>query len=73
MKTVLQRLSCSAVLFFLLFGNEMVPRAAAALPNIPPAVLAQLQEMSPAEQAELARQYGFRLPGQLGATNDDDS
>jgi polysaccharide export outer membrane protein len=73
MKTVLQRFSCSAVLFFLLFGNEMVPRAAAALPNIPPAVLAQLQEMSPAEQAELARQYGFRLPGQLGATNDDDS
>lgn len=72
MKTVLQRFSFSAVLFFLL-GNEMVPRAAAALPNIPPAVLAQLQDMSPAEQAELARQYGFRLPSQLGATNDYDS
>ena len=46
---------------------------AAAQPNIPPAVLAQLQEMSPAEQASLARQYGFRLPSQLGATKDDDS
>ncbi len=73
MKTFLQRFSCSAVLFFFFLGNEMVPQAAAAQPNIPPAVLAQLQEMSPSEQASLARQYGFRLPAQSGATKDDDS
>ena len=34
----------------------------AAVPNIPPAVLSQLQNLSPAEQAALARQYGFELP-----------
>ena len=73
MKAVLQRLSWSAVLVFLMVGSEMVPRAAAALPNIPPAFLAQLQDMSPAEQAELARQYGFRLPSQSGAMNEGDS
>ena len=73
MKTVLHRFSRSAVLLFVLFGNETVAWAATALSNIPPAVLAQFQGMSPAEQAELARQYGFRLPGQLDATKDDDS
>jgi len=73
MKAVLQRLSWSVVLVFLMVSSEMVPRAAAALPNIPPAFLAQLQDMSPAEQAELARQYGFRLPSQSGAMNEGDS
>ena len=33
------------------------------MPNIPPAMLAQLKNMSPAQQAALARQYGFELPG----------
>lgn len=34
----------------------------AAVPNIPPALLSQLQGLSPTEQAALARQYGFELP-----------
>ncbi len=40
--------------------------ALAAVPDIPPSVLAQLQKMSPAEQAALARQYGFELPQSTG-------
>ena len=35
----------------------------AANPNIPPAMLAQLQNMSLADQAALAKQYGIDLPG----------
>ena len=73
MKTVFQRLSWSAVLVLLMFGGGLAPYASAALPNIPPAVLAQLQNLSPEEQAELARQYGFELPGQLGANTGEDS
>ena len=40
--------------------------ALAAVPDIPPSVLAQLKTMSPAEQAALARQYGFELPQNTG-------
>ena len=40
--------------------------ALAAVPDIPPSVLAQLKTMSPAEQAALARQYGFELPQSTG-------
>ena len=47
----------------------VVPQAVAAVPNIPPAMLAQLKNMSPAQQAALARQYGFELPG-AGAIED---
>ena len=35
----------------------------AAMPNIPPAMVAQLKNMSPAQQAALARQYGIEIPG----------
>ena len=40
----------------------VAPQVTAAAPNIPPAILAQLKDMSPAQQAALARQYGFELP-----------
>ena len=36
----------------------VAPQVTAAAPNIPPAILAQLKDMSPAQQAALARQYG---------------
>ncbi len=41
----------------------------AAVPNIPPAMMSQLKNMSPSEQAALARQYGIELPisGGLGS------
>jgi polysaccharide export outer membrane protein len=45
--------------------NPATP-AFAAVPDIPPSVLAQLKMMSPAEQAALAKQYGFELPGAGG-------
>ena len=38
------------------------PLLSAAVPNIPPAMLSQLKNMSPSEQAALARQYGIALP-----------
>jgi polysaccharide export outer membrane protein len=41
--------------------------ANAAIPNIPPEMVAQLKNMSPAQQAALARQYGIEIPG-IGAT-----
>ena len=40
--------------------------AQAAIPAVPPEILAQLQNMSPAEQKALARQYGFDLDQVLG-------
>ena len=40
--------------------------AQAAIPAVPPEILAQLQNMSPAEQKALARQYGFDLDRVLG-------
>ena len=45
------------------------PLLSAAVPNIPPAMLSQLKNMSPSEQAALARQYGIELPtsGGLGS------
>ena len=48
----------------------MITRPAwAAVPNIPPGMLAQLKNMSPAEQVALAKQYGIELPevGGLGS------
>ena len=50
---------CCAIL---LLTNLLSLNAIAAVPNIPPALLSQLQGLSPAEQAALARQYGFELP-----------
>ena len=64
MRTVIQRGFWALCLGLIVSGNTFVaPRASAAIPNIPPAMLAQLKNMSPAEQAALARQYGFELPG----------
>ena len=46
----------------ILFGAFVVAvSTSAALPPVPPEVLAQLKGMSPAEQSALARQYGFDL------------
>ena len=53
-----------------LLGLAVVLAAAsanAAIPNIPPEMVAQLKNMSPAQQAALARQYGIEIPG-IGAT-----
>ena len=49
----------SLILLFAPFFGGIV---SAAVPNIPPAVMAQLQNMSPQEQAKLAKQYGIELP-----------
>jgi hypothetical protein len=56
-------LACIATL--LIFS----PLLSAAVPNIPPAMLSQLKNMSPSEQAALAKQYGIELPtsGGLGS------
>ena len=63
MKLVIQRGFWALCLGLIAFGNSFaVPNAVAALPNVPPAMLAQLKNMSPAQQAALARQYGFELP-----------
>ena len=43
-------------------GVSFVPQAISAVPNIPPSLMEQLKNMSPAQQARLARQYGFVLP-----------
>ena len=45
------------------------PLLSAAVPNMPPAMLSQLKNMSPSERAALARQYGIELPtsGGLGS------
>ena len=64
MRSVIQRGFWALCLGVITSGNSVfVPQAVAAVPNIPPAMLAQLKNMSPAEQAALARQYGFELPG----------
>ena len=73
MKRVFRIRSWLAVLGLLTFGVVVAPLAAAAVPNIPPAFLSQLQSLSPEQQAELARQYGFKLPGQLDARIEGDS
>ncbi|MFL2523435.1 MAG: SLBB domain-containing protein [Candidatus Azotimanducaceae bacterium] len=62
MRSVTQNGFWALCLGLLAVGNSFVPQAAAALPNIPPAMLAQLKNMSPAQQAALARQYGIELP-----------
>ena len=63
MKSVIQRGFWALCLGLIAFGNSSaVPQAVAALPNVPPEMLAQLKNMSPGQQAALARQYGFELP-----------
>ena len=70
MRAVIQRVFWALCLGLIASGyGVVVPQAVAAVPNIPPAVLAQLKNMSPAQQAALARQYGFELPG-AGAFRD---
>ena len=56
-------LACTVML--LIFSTWL----SAAVPNIPPAMLSQLKNMSPSEQAALAKQYGIELPrsGGLGS------
>lgn len=55
--------SRGTLLLCLLIAQLFVSGAlVAAVPNIPPAMLAQLQSMSPAEQKALARQYGIEIP-----------
>lgn len=44
----------------------------AAIPNIPPQLLAQLKNMSPSQQAAIARQYGIEIPGLGGALSGSD-
>ena len=61
---MLRHLSFCKWMVFLLFGNVAASYAATTLPEVPPAVLAQLQNMSPQEQVALARQYGLKLPKQ---------
>ena len=64
MKSVIQRGFWALCLGLVAFGNSFaVPQASAGIPDIPPAMLEQLKNMSPAQQAALARQYGFELPG----------
>jgi len=70
MRAVIQRVFWALCLGLIASGyGVVVPHAVAAVPNIPPAMLAQLKNMSPAQQAALARQYGFELPG-AGAFGD---
>ena len=70
MRAVIQRVFWALCLGLIASGyGVVVPQAVAAVPNIPPAMLAQLKNMSPAQQAALARQYGFELPG-AGAFGD---
>jgi polysaccharide export outer membrane protein len=70
MRAVIQRVFWALCLGLIASGyGVVVPQAVAAVPNIPPAMLAQLKNMSPAQQAALARQYGFELPG-AGAIED---
>jgi polysaccharide export outer membrane protein len=70
MRAVIQRVFWALCLGLITSGyGVVVPQAVAAVPNIPPAMLAQLKNMSPAQQAALARQYGFELPG-AGAFGD---
>ena len=47
----------------------------AAIPNIPPGIVDQLKNMSPAQQAALARQYGIEIPraGGVGGANPQSS
>lgn len=51
---------CLAIIFFSIIFFQ---QALAALPSVPPEMLNELKKMSPAQQAELAEQYGFELPG----------
>ena len=63
MRSVIQHGFWALCLGLIVFSNTFAaPRASAAVPNIPPAMLAQLKNMSPEQQAALARQYGFKLP-----------
>ena len=64
MRSVIQRVFWALCLGLIASGYSfIVPQAVAAVPNIPPAMLEQLKNMSPSQQAALARQYGFELPG----------
>lgn len=47
----------------LLLGNGLT---SAAMPNIPPGLIAQFNQMSPAEQRALAKQYGVNVADILG-------
>ena len=70
MRSVIQCVFWTLCLGLIASGYSfVVPRAVAAVPNIPPVMLEQLKNMSPAQQAALARQYGFELPG-AGALGD---
>ena len=70
MRSVIQRVFWALCLGLIASGYSfVVPQAVAAVPNIPPAMIEQLKNMSPAQQAALARQYGFELPG-AGAFGD---
>lgn len=62
MRSVIQRGFWALCLGLIAAGTVFVTPAGAAVPNIPPAMLAQLKNMSPAQQAALARQYGIELP-----------
>ncbi len=53
------------LLLFALFANGAT--VTAAIPNIPPQLLAQLKNLSPSQQAAIARQYGIEIPGLGGA------
>ena len=47
---------------------------AAVLPSVPPEVVSELKNMTPAEHARLARQYGLEVPsGRAPKWNDDSS
>ncbi|MDC3124852.1 SLBB domain-containing protein, partial [Gammaproteobacteria bacterium] len=53
-------LACNSALLF--FSSLL----SAAVPDIPPAMLSQLKNMTPSEQAALAKQYGIELPASGG-------
>lgn len=63
MNLVVQRGFWSFWLVICTLAIPAISKAATALPSVPPAMLEQLKEMSPSQQAALARQYGFDLPG----------
>lgn len=69
MKSVMQYRFWSISLGLIALGSSFVPQAVSGVPDIPPLILEQLKDMSPAQQAALARQYGFELP-ESGAFED---